>query len=159
RPCVLGALLSLERCFFEISHGAPHRIAAEARGLARDIDRAVIHGISEILAGIAADHHAAALHHEAREGARVAANDDSATLHVNAGARADIALAHKVAAADGCAELRPVVFLDEEGAAHHVLRAQQAAPARDAQIGAVDEAQAEIAERAIDDEIEAIEDT
>src|SRR4029078_5901540 len=53
------AELSLEPWCREIVRGAPHRIGAEARGLARDIDRAVIHGISEILAGIAADHHAA----------------------------------------------------------------------------------------------------
>ena len=83
----------------EIGHLAAHRVDAEARRLAADIDRAVIHGIAEILAGIAADHHAAALHHEAGEGAGLAADDDGAALHVDAGARADIALADEVAAA------------------------------------------------------------
>src|SRR6188508_624383 len=159
RRDVVEAELSLEPCFVDISHGAPHRIDAEARGLAGDIDRAVIHGIAKILASVAADNHAAPLHHEAGEGAGVAADDDGATFHVDAGARADIALAHEVAAADGRAELRAGVLLDEDGAAHHVLGTRPADPARDAHVGAVDEAQAEIAERAIDDEIEAIKDT
>ncbi len=137
---------------------APHRIDAEARRLAADIDRAVIHGIAEILAGIAADHHAPALHHEAGEGAGIAADDDGAALHVDAGARADIALADQVAAADRRAELRAGVLLDQDGAAHHVLGAGPADPAGDAHIGAVDQAEAEIAERAVDDQIEPVED-
>src|SRR5262245_40200753 len=121
--------LPLEPCLVEIGHGGPHRIDAEARGFAGDIDRAVIHGIAKILASVAADHHAAALHHEAGEGAGVAADDDGATFHVDAGARADIALAHEVAAADGRTELRACVLLDENRAAHHVLGARPADPA------------------------------
>src|SRR6185295_7106366 len=138
RRDVVEAELSLEPCFVEISHGAPHRIDAEARGLAGDIDRPVIHGVAEILAGIAADHHAAALHHEAGEGAGVSAHDDRAALHVDAGARADIA------PADGGAELRARVLLDENGAAHHVFGAGPADPAGNAHVRSIDQAAAEI---------------
>src|SRR5262245_9608504 len=134
RHDLVAAELPLEPCLVEIGHGGPYRIDAEARGLAGDIDCAVIHGIAKILASIAADNHAAALHHEAGEGAGVAADNDGATFHVDAGARADIALAHEVAAADGRAELRAGVLLDEDGAAHHVLSARPAEPARAAHV-------------------------
>src|SRR3990170_7254430 len=123
RQEVVHAELALEPRSVEIGQGSPHRIDAEARRLASDIDRAIIHGVAEILAGIAADHHAPALHHEAGEGAGVAADDDAPALHVDAGARADIASAHEIAPADGRAELRARVLLDEDCPAHHILGA------------------------------------
>ena len=150
--------LPLQPRAVEIGHLAPHRVDAEALRLAGDVDDAVIHGVAEILAGIAADHHAPALHHEAGEGAGAAADDDVAALHVDAGARADIALAHEVAAADRRAELGAGILLDENGAAHHVLAAGPADAAGDADIRTVDQAEAKIAERAVDDEIEPVQD-
>jgi hypothetical protein len=141
----------------EIGYLGPNGVDAEACRLATDIDGAIIHRIAEILAGVAADHHAPALHHEAGEGPGVAADDDRAAFHVDARARADIALAHEVAAPDRRAELRAGVFLDQDGPAHHVLGAGPADAAGDAHIGAVDEAEAEIAERTLDDQIEPIE--
>src|SRR5262249_44900429 len=145
--------LVLEPALVEIGHRAPHGVDAEALRLAADEDRAVIHGIAEILAGVAADHHAPALHHEAGEGAGIAADDDRSALLVDARAGADIAAADEIAAADGGAELGAGVLLDQDGPAHHVLGARPADPAGDAHIRPVDQAAAEIAERAVDDEI------
>src|SRR5512134_105103 len=155
---LVAAELGLEPALVELGHGAPHRIDTEALRLAGDIDRAVIHGVAEIFAGIAADHHAPALHHEAGEGAGIAADDDGAPLHVDAGARADIAAADEIAAADGGAELRAGILLDQDGSAHHVLGAGPADASRDPHIRSVDQAAAEIAERAVDDEIEPVQD-
>src|SRR6185437_10247322 len=157
RQQVVHLELAREPSPVELGYLAPHGIDAEARRLAGDIDRAVIHGVAEILAGIAANHHAPALHHEAGERAGVAADDDRAALHVDAGARADIALADEVAAADRRAELRARVLLDEDRPAHHVLGARPADAAGDAHVRSVDQAEAEITERAVDDEVEPIE--
>src|SRR4029079_8386473 len=51
RRDVVEAELSLEPCFVEISHGAPHRIDAEARGPPRGKEAAAIHGIPEVIVG------------------------------------------------------------------------------------------------------------
>ena len=150
--------LAREPVAVEVGHLGPDRVDAEARRLAADIDRAVVHRIAEILAGVAADHHAAALHHEAGEGAGVAADDDRAALLVDAGARADIAVADEVAAADRRAELRAGVLLDQDGAGQHVLGAGPADAALDPHVRPVDQAAAEIAERAFDEEVQPVED-
>src|SRR5262245_15002712 len=153
---LVAAELGLEPAPVEVGHRAPNGVDAEALRLAAEIDRAVIHGIAEILAGIAADHHAPALHHEAGERAGIAADDDGSALLVDARARADIAAADEVAAADGGAELRASVLLDQDRPAHHVFGARPADPARDPHVRPVEQATAEIAERAVDDEIEPI---
>src|SRR5262245_4700245 len=91
RQQLVAAELGLEPALVEIGDRAPHGIDAEALRLAGDIDRAVIHGIAEILPGIAADHHPPALHHEAGESAGIAA--DAARPPPPAAARARPALA------------------------------------------------------------------
>src|SRR4029078_10830172 len=48
RRDVVEAELSLEPCFVEISHGAPHRIDAEARQRARHINSSLIRSICRI---------------------------------------------------------------------------------------------------------------
>src|SRR5262245_23815736 len=158
RQQLVAAELGLEPALVEISDRAPHGIDAEALRLAGDIDRAVIHGIAEILPGIAADHHPPALHHAAGDGPGIAADDDRSAFLVDARARADIAAADEIAAADGGAELRARVLLDQDRPAHHILGARPADPARDPHIRPVAQAAAEIAERAVDDEIESVQD-
>src|SRR5262245_6931494 len=158
RQQLVAAELGLEPALVEIGGRAPHGIDAEALWFAGDEDRAVIHGIAEILPGIAADHHPPALHHEAGEGAGVAADDDRSAFLVDARTRADIAAADEIAAADGGAELRAGVLLNQDRPAHHVFGARPADPARDPHIRPVDQAAAEIAERAVDDEIEPVQD-
>src|SRR5262245_40184225 len=148
--------LGLEPALVEIGDRAPHGIDAEALRLAGDEDRAVVHGIAEILPGIAADHHPPALHHETGEGPSIAADDDRSAFLVDARARADIAAADEIAAADGGAELRARVLLDQNRPAHHIFGAGPADPARDPHIRPVDQAAAEIAERAVDDEMEPV---
>src|SRR4029453_14707033 len=101
---VVQAELPLEPSLVEIGHGPPYRIDAEARRRPGNIDRAVIHGVAEILAGVAADHHAPALHHEAGEGAGIAADADISAFLVDPRARADIAAADEIATAHGWAE-------------------------------------------------------
>src|SRR6185436_16202397 len=127
---------------------------AEVGDLAADIDRAVIHGVAEILAGVAQDDHAPARHHEAAESAGAAADQDGAALLVDADARADIALAHQVAAADRGAEGGAGVLLDHDPAGEHVLRARPADAAGDRDVRPVDQSAAEIAEAALDVQVE-----
>src|SRR6185295_571688 len=93
-------------------------------------------------------------HHEAAERARPAADQDGAALLVDPDARADIALAHQVAAADRRAEGGAGVLLDHDPAAQHVLRARPADPAGDRDVRTVDQAAAEIAEAALDVQVE-----
>src|SRR5262245_48212391 len=155
---LVAAELVLEPALVEIGDRAPHGIDPEALRLAGDIDRAVIHGIAEVLAGIAADHHAPALHHEAGEGAGIAADDDRSAFLIDARARADIAAANEIPAADGGTELRARVLLYQDRPAHHIFGAGPADPARDPHIRPVEQAAAEIAERAVDSEIEPIQD-
>src|SRR5688572_4744794 len=146
--------LALQELHLEVGHLALDRVDAEAGDLAADIDRAVIHGIAEVLAGVTQDDHAAALHHEAAEGAGAPADQDGAALLVDADAGADIALAHQVAAADRGAEGGAGVLLDDHAAAQHVLRARPADAAGDVDVRPVDQAAAEIAQAALDVQVE-----
>src|SRR5215510_9050935 len=107
--------LALEPRCFEVGRLRRDRIHSKAGDFAADVDRAVVHGVAEILAGITEDHHAPALHHEAAEGTRAATDDDRAALHVDADARADIPLADEVSAAHGRTEGRARVLLDHHG--------------------------------------------
>src|SRR4029453_8507899 len=118
---LVAAELALEPALVEIGDRAPYGIDAEALRLAGDENRAVVHGVAEILPGIAADHHAPALHHEAGEGAGIAADDDISAFLVDARPRADIAAADEIAAAQGRAELGARVLLDQDRPARHVL--------------------------------------
>src|SRR5690606_26285996 len=115
-------------------------------------------GIAEVLARIAADHHAAALHHEPREGSGITADDDGAALHVDAGPRADGSLADKIAAAQCGAEGGTGVLLDNHRAGQHVLGAGPADPPGNPHVRPVDEPDAEVPERTIDDEVQAVQD-
>src|SRR5215469_8608332 len=150
--------LALQPLHVEIGYLARHRIDAEALDFAADIDGAVIHGIAEILAGIPQYDHAAALHHEAAEGSRPAADDDGAALHVDAHAGTDIAHADEIAPAHGGAEGGARVLLDHHGPRHHVLCAGPADAALYADVRPVDQAAAEIAEAALDMEVQAVQD-
>src|SRR3984893_9307496 len=149
---------ALQPLHVEVGHFRRHGIDPEARDFAADVDRAVVHGIAEVLAGIAEDDHASALHHEAAEGARPATNDDRAALHIDTDARADVALAHQITATYRGAEGRARVLLDHYGSGEHVLGARPADPALDADVGSVDQPAAEIAQTAFDREIETVED-
>src|SRR5688500_1794459 len=131
--------LALQELHLEVGHLALDRVDAEAGDLAADIDRAVIHGIAEVLAGVAQDDHAAALPHEAAAGAGAPADQDGAALLVDADAGADIALAHQVAAADRGAEGGAGVLLDDHAAAQHVLCARPADAAGDVDVRPVDQ--------------------
>src|ERR1700682_3991083 len=148
---------ALQPLHVEVGHLRRHGIDPEARDLAADVDRAVVHGVAEVLAGIAEDDHASALHHEAAEGARPATNDDRAALHIDTDARADVALAHQITATDRGAEGRARVLLDHYGSGEHVLGARPADPALDADVGSVDQPATEIAQTAFDREIETVE--
>ena len=79
-----------------------------------------------------------------------AADDDRAALLVDAGAGADVALAHEIAAAQGRAERRAGVLLDDDRAGQHVLGARPADAALDADVRTVDQAAAEVAEAALE---------
>ena len=74
------------------------------------------------------------------------------------GARADVALADQIAAADRRAEGRAGVLLDHHGPSHHVLGAGPADPAADAHVGPVDQAAAEVAQAALEVELQAVQD-
>ena len=150
---VLGELPGQPR-LVEVLQFDLNRVHAERFDLAADIDRAIIHRVAKVLARVAADHHAPALHHEARESAGVAADDDRPALLVDAGARTDRTPAHQIAAAHGGAEGGPGVLFDQHGARHHVLAAGPADAAVDADIRSVDQANAEIAERAFENQVE-----
>src|SRR5215471_2904076 len=149
--------LALEPLPFEVGHLRGYRVHAEACDLAADVDRAVVHGVAEILAGIPQDHHAPALHHEAAEGAGAATDDDRAALHVDTDPRADIPLADEISAAHGRTEGRARVLLDHHGSRHHVLGARPADAALDVNVRPVDEAAAEVTEASVDRQVEAIE--
>ena len=73
-------------------------------------------------------------------------------------ARADRATADQIAAANRRAEGGPGVLFDQNRARHHVLAARPADTARDANVRAVNQADAEIAERAFDDQVQAAQD-
>ena len=77
---------------------------------------------------------------------------------VDTGTAAHVALAHEVAAANRRAEGGSRVLLDDHGAGHHVLRTGPSDPAGDAHVGAVDEPDAEVAEAALEVELQAIQD-
>src|SRR6266478_5891824 len=149
--------LALEPLHIEVGHLRRYGIDAQARDLAADIDRAVVHGVAQVLAGIAQDHHPSTLHHEAAEGAGPAADDDRAALHVNAYASPYISLAHQVSATHGGAEGRARVLLDHDRPRQHVLGARPADAALDADVWSVDQPTAEIAEAPFDDQVEAVE--
>src|SRR5271156_666479 len=70
---------------FVLGHFRRNGVHAQAGNLAADIDRPVVHRVTEVLAGVAKDDHAAPLHHEARKRAGTAADDDRAAFHVDAG--------------------------------------------------------------------------
>src|SRR5262249_44468126 len=109
-------------------------------------------------AGVAQDDHPAALHHEAGEGPGPAADEDGAALHVDAGAAAHVPPADQVPAAQGRPEGRAGVLLNDHRAGQHVLGAGPADPPLDVDVGAVDQAAAEVAEAALEDEAQAVED-
>src|SRR5262245_25339685 len=156
RKHLVHAQLAREPFPIELCHLGPDGIDAEASRFAADVDGAVIHAVTQILSGVAADHHAAALHHEAGEGSGVAANDDGAALLVNAGAGADRSLAHEIAAANGGAELRACILLDEDRAGEHVFAASPADATLDPDVGAVKETAGKITAAAFDIEIEPV---
>src|SRR5208283_1041318 len=150
--------LALQPLHVEVGHLGRYGIDAEPINLAADINRAVVHGVAQVLAGVAEDDHASTLHHEAAERARPAAHDDRASLHVDTDARADIALADEVAAAQGGAEGRARVLLDQHRPGEHVLGARPADAALDVDIRSVDQSTAEIAEASLDGQVQAVED-
>src|SRR5205823_9750004 len=107
---------------------------------------------------IAAEDLPAALHHEARHRACVAEDDDRPTLLVDPGARADLPFDDQVAAAHCRARQRARIALDHDDARHHVLAGRPADPAADMDLGAIDQAAAEVAQGALEIDLAAGED-
>src|SRR6266516_2969469 len=133
-------------------------VDAERLDRAADIDGPVVHRVAEAGAGVAADDLAAALQHEAGQQAGVAADDDGAALLVDAGAGTDVAAHHQVAAAQGRARQGTGVLVDQHHAGHHVLRHRPADPAGDLHLRAVDQADTEVAEAALEADPAALQD-
>src|SRR6202012_646109 len=133
-------------------------IDAERPCLAAEINRAVVHGVAEILAGVAKDHHPTALHHETGERSGVAADDDGAAFLIDSSARADRPLADQVAAAQRGAELRSGIFFDDNCASHHVLAAGPADAPLDGYVRTIEQAAGKIAARPLNMQVETMQD-
>ena len=150
--------LALDELGVRVGPLAGHAVDAERLDLAADVDRPVVHRVAEPGADVAEEDHPAALHHEAGHRAGAAEHDDRAALLVDAGARADLALDHEVAAADRGTRQRARVPVDDDDPRHHVLADRPAHAPLDVDLGPVDQAEAEVAERAVEGEPAARED-
>src|ERR671918_1806254 len=123
-----------------------------------DVDRPVVHGVAEAGADVAAEDLAAALHHEAGHRAGVTERDDRSALLVDAAPSPHAALDEHVAAAQGRPGERAGVAVDDDDPGHHVLARRPADAAGDVDLGPVDQAAAEVAERALEGDAAARED-
>src|SRR5919201_624900 len=135
-----------------------HAVDAERLHLPADVDRPVVHRVAEPRPDVAEDHLATALHHEPGHRPRVPHHDHRPALLVDPRARADLALDHDVAPAYRRSRQRARVAVHDHDAGHHVLEGRPADAARDVDLGAVDQAAAEIPERAREGDAAASED-
>src|SRR5581483_4405738 len=118
--------LALDQLGVSVGPFPGHAVDAERTHLAGDVDRAVVHRISEAGADVAADDLAPALHHEARHRAGIAEDQDRPALLIDPGPRADLTLDHHVPAADRSAGQRAGVAVDHHDSRHHVLACRPA---------------------------------
>src|SRR4029079_17870101 len=102
---------------------------------------------------VAAEDLAAALHHEAGHRTRIAHDDDRPALLVDPGARAHLPLDDEVAAAKRGPRQRARVPLDHDHSGHQSLAVLPDSAAVDLDLGPVDEAAPEVAERAVEGDL------
>src|SRR5262245_41532383 len=150
RPEAVDAELALDQLGVGVGALPRHAVDAERLHGADDAELAVVHPVAGTRSAVAEDEPAAPLHHEGGHRAGVAAHDDRAALLVDAGPRAHRALDDDVSAAERGARQRSGVLLDPHDARHHVLAHRPADPAGDRDLGPVDQADAEVAERALE---------
>src|SRR5919106_6117246 len=142
--------LALDELRVRVRPLAGDAVDAERLDLPADVDRPVVHRVAEAVADVAEDDHPAALQHEAGHRARVAEHHDRPALLVDPGAGAHLALDHEVAAADRRSGEGTGVAVDDDDARHHVLADRPTDPSLHVHLRAVDQPEAEVAERAVD---------
>src|SRR5918999_711312 len=130
----------------------------ERLDLPRDVDPPVVHGVAQAGTHVPAEDLPAALHHEAGHRAGVPEGDDRPALLVDPAAGAHPALDQQATASQGGSGQRAGVPVDDHDAGHHVLARGPADSAGDVDLGPVDQAAAEVAERALEGDATARED-
>src|SRR5665213_3805284 len=129
---------------------ALHAVDAQRLDLAAHVEDAVVHRVAEARTDVAAEDLAPALHHETGHRSGVAEDDDRAALLIDSRPRADATLDHQVASADRRSGERAGVGVDDDHPGHHVLAGRPADAAGDVDLGAVDHAEREVAEAALE---------